>query len=294
MELPLGVRRLLSDVLLALRIIKKRKSSLVGFIIVVAFTLMATIGPIVVPFDRTPNVSKRFLPPSFEHPLGTDYAGRDIFAQIVHGSRDVLTVAFLTALFTVIIALTVGIFSGYVGGKIDAALMGVTNIFMIIPRFPLLVIIAASIPRVLSPVEVAIIISIVGWAGLARAIRSQVLAIKETPFIEAAKCLGLSRFHIVFREIMPNLMPYIAMNLVLSIIGAIYAQVGLFFIGALPFTTVNWGIMINIAISQGALISPKLWIYLLSPIVCIILLETGFILFLHALEEIFNPRIREE
>ena len=172
--------------------------------------------------------------------------------------------------------------------------MGLTNILMIIPRFPLLVIIAASIPRVLNPIEVAGIISIVGWAGLARAIRSQVLAIKETPFIEAAKCLGLSRFHIVFREIMPNLMPYIAMNLVLSIIGAIYAQVGLFFLGVLPLTTVNWGMMINIAISQGALISPKLWTYLLSPIVCIILLETGFILFLHALEEIFNPRIREE
>jgi len=277
-----------------MRIISKSPSSLTGFIIILIFAGMATIGPIIVPLDRTAHPGKRFLPPSLEHPLGTDFAGRDVLSQIIHGSRDVLTVAFLTALITVFIALTIGIFSGFVGGKIDTVLTSITDIFLIIPSFPLLIIIAASMPRALSPIEVAVIISIVSWAGLARSIRSQVLSIKESPFIEAARCLGLSRIHIVFNEILPNLSPYIAMNLVLSIIHAIYSQVGLFFLGVLPFTSVNWGVMINIAMRQNALVNPKAWIYLMSPIVCIIILQTGFILFLHALEEIFNPRLRAE
>ncbi len=289
-----SIRKIRHNINLYLKIIRKRRSSLAGFIIILIYIFMATIGPILVPFDRTPNVSQRFRPPSWEHPLGTDYAGRDIFAQIIHGSRDVLLVAFLTGIFTVIFGLTVGIISGYAGGKIDTALNTATNMLLIIPHFPLLLIIAASIPRVMSPVEVAFIIGIIGWAGLARAIRSQVLSIKEANFIEAARCLGLGRLHIVFKEIMPNLMPYIAMNLVLSIISGIYSQVGLFFLGVMPYTSVNWGMMINIAMRQQAVITPKLWLYLFSPIVAIITLETGFILFLHALEEIFNPRLREE
>ncbi len=277
-----------------LKILRKYPSSIVGLIIILGYALMATVGPILIPYDPSPKISDRFLPPSWEHPLGTDFAGRDTFAQIIHGSRDVLSVAVITAFITVIIAFSIGIFSGYMGGKVDTVLTTVMDIFLIIPSFPLLVIVAASVPRALTPVEVALVISFVGWAGLARAIRSQVLAIKRSAFIEAARCLGLSNVRIVFGEILPNLMPYIAMNLILSIIGAVYSQVGLYFLGLLPFTTMNWGMMINIALQQSALINPKAWPYLLSPIGAIILLQTGFILFMSALEEIFNPRLRTE
>lgn len=274
--------------------LRKSPSALVGFLIIVAYIFMATLGPIIIKYDPTPKLSKRFLPPSFEHPLGTDYAGRDTLAQIVYGSRDVLSVAFLTAVISVTMAFLIGVTSGYIGGKLDAAVSMVIDVFLTIPGIPLLIIIAATIRRALSPIEVAFVISFVSWAGLARALRSQVLSIKRTEYIEAARCLGLSTPKIIFNEILPNLMPYIAMNTVLSIIHSIYAQVGLYFLGILPFTTLNWGMMINIAMfNQAALVNPKGWYYLLAPIGAILLLQLGFILFLHALEEIFNPRLRE-
>lgn len=276
------------------KIIKKNRASLFGLVIVSFFTLMAIIGPVIVPYDRTPNLAKRYLPPSWEHPLGTDYMGRDTLAQIIHGSRDVLSVAFLTAIFTTLISLTIGLVAGFLGGKVDMAFMTITDVFLVIPSFPLLLIIVASIPGFISVFEVALILSIVGWAPLARAIRSQVLSLKEKDFIEAVKCLGLSRFHIIFNEILPNMLPYITINLIFSIIGAIYSQVGLYFIGAMPYTATNWGVMIQTALSHGALINPRVWPYLLSPLICLILIQTGFILFMHSLEEIFNPRLRTE
>jgi len=255
---------------------------------------MAAVGPDIIPYDRTPRIRDRYLPPSWEHPLGTDYAGRETLAQIIHGSREVLTVAFLAAIITTTISFVIGIASGFLGGKTDTALMTGADIFLVIPSFPLLLIIVTSISRVLSAPEIAFILSIVSWATLARAIRTQVLSLKEKEYIESAKCLGLSKVHILFNEILPNMLPYIAMSLVLSIVGAIYAQVGLYFIGAMPFVATNWGVMIQTALTDGALINPKVWPYLFSPIMCLILIQTGFILFLNSLEEMFNPRLRTE
>jgi peptide/nickel transport system permease protein len=285
---------IMSNMKFLFKVLRKNKVSLAGFIIILVFTVMAIIGPEVIPYDRTINIKNRFLPPSWEHPLGTDYAGRDTFAQIVHGSRDVLLVAFLTAVFTTIVSFIIGISSGFIGGKFDVAMMTVADIFLVIPSFPLLIIIVTSLQKVLSAVEIALILSIVGWPALARAIRSQVLSIREKEFIESAVCLGLSKKHILFGEILPNLLPYIFMNLILSTVGAIYSQVGLYYIGALPFTATNWGVMIQTAISEGALVNPRAIWYLLSPLICIILIQAGFILFMHSLEEIFNPRLRTE
>jgi len=277
------------------RILRKSPSSMLGFAMVMLFILMAAVGPEILPFDYGAYPSKRYFPPSWEHPLGTDFAGRDVLRQLVVGSRDVLVVAFLTGLITTAVGLVVGISSGMVGGWFDAGVMAVTDVFLIIPSFPLLLIIAASLPRTLSAVEVAFVISIVGWPALARSIRAQILSLREKPFIEAARCLNLSKAHILFSEMLPNLLPYIAVSFVYSIVGGIYSQTGLFFLGILPFTSVNWGVMMNIAMGQElALINPKAWIYLFSPIACIVLILTGFILLQHTLEDVFNPRIRSE
>jgi len=284
----------IQDLKASFKIIWRNRVSFSGLIIILVFTLMAAVGPELVPYDRMPRVLDRYLPPSREHVLGTDYAGRDTFAQIVHGSREVLIVAFLAAVLTTTISIVIGISSGFLGGKTDTALMTCADIFLVIPSFPLLLIIVTSIPRVLSALEIAFILSVVGWASLARPIRTRVLSLKEEEFIESARCLGLSKVHILFKELFPNLLPYIAMSLVLAIVGAIYSQVSLYFIGAMPYTSTNWGIMIQTAINDGALINPKVWPYLLSPMMCLVIIQTGFILFLHSLEEIFNPRLRSE
>ncbi len=277
-----------------LKVLWRGKSSAIGFAIVCFFVLMAIFGPLLFPFDPSAYPGRRYLPPSLEYPLGTDFIGRDVLAQIINGSRDALLIAALSGAVTTIIALVIGISAGMIGSLFDEALMRVTDVFLTIPQYPLLLLIAASLPRMLSTFEVAFIVAIVQWPALARAIRSQVLAIREKPFIEVARCLNLGKAHIIFNEIMPNIMPFIVMSFMLAVTGGIYAQVVLFSLGIIRFTTVNWGTMINIAMGESALINQKAWIYLFSPIICIVLLQTGFVLLSGGLDEVLNPRLRKE
>ena len=148
--------------------------------------------------------------------------------------------------------------------------MGITDVLMTIPGLPLLIVLATLI-RTDDPIVIGAILSVTAWTGLARSIRSSVLAIKSSEFIEAARALGLPTWHIVFREIMPNLMSFIAVNFIFATIGAIYASVGLYFLGILPFTLFNWGIMLNMAYAQaGAHHSLETIHYILAPIAAII------------------------
>lgn len=275
-----------------LRPIFKNKRALVGFTILMGFVIMAIIGPLVVPLNLKTNWKERFKPPSLEHPLGTDYGGRDIFQQIVHGSRDVLLIAALSALFAILLAVTIGITSGFLGGAVDVILMGITDIFLTIPSFPVMMAIAAVL-KVRDPFSFAAVISIWMWAGLARSIRAEALSLKQKEFIEAAKILGLGTFHIVFREIMPNIMPYIAINFITMMRAAITASVGIMFLGIVPFKITHWGVMLNLAMFQyGAVYVPEGVHYALAPLLCIVLLEYGAVSLSHGLEEIFNPRLK--
>ena len=279
-----------------LKQLNKDKRAVVGFSILSIYIFMATIGPEIIPLDLSAHLDKVFAPPSLENPLGTDYAGRDILAMLVHGSRNVLLTAALTGLITIALAMTLGLTSGYLGGKVDAAISALMDIFLTIPSMPLLIVITSAIRmRTANPFIISFILSIVSWPSVSRSIRAQVLPIKERAFIEAARALGLPRRHIIFREILPNVLPYIVLNYIFTLRNAIYAQVGLFFIGALPLETVNWGVMLNLALSRsGALYGIKGVYYLLAPIICISLLQVGLILLAGGLEKLLNPRLREE
>ncbi len=274
------------------RILYRNKRAFAGFIILLLFLLMATVGPYLVPLDMTARYDQRYLPPSWEHPLGTDFVGRDTFALIVHGSRDVLSIAFLAALFTVAIALTVGMIAGLQGGMLDVVLMLLTNTVLTIPKFPVMLVFA-TIFRVKDPVSLALILSIWAWGGLARAVRSQILSLKEREFIEAARVMGLSLYHIIVRELLPNIMPYVAINFLYIMKDAITASVGLMLLGIIPFSASNWGMMLNLATKQaGAIYIPQGLYYALSPMVAIILFQLGALFFAHGLDEVLNPRLR--
>ena len=277
-----------------LRLIRKKKSTFIGFIIIISYILMAMFGPMIIRLDLSANPSEAYAPPSFKHPLGTDYAGRDVLMLIVNGSREVLLVAFLTGLITVVIALLVGMTSGFIGGKVDLVLTTLIDILLTIPGFPLLLVVSIILSKYLNIFTVALVLSISPWAGLARAIRSQVLSIKESTFIEAAKALGLPLRHIIFREILPIMYPYILVNYLFAMLNAIYSQVGLYFIGALPISTMNWGVMMNLARSAGAIQGISGLHYLLAPMITIVILQIGLILFAKGADEILNPRLREE
>lgn len=274
------------------RIIRRNRRAFVGLLILIFFLLMATVGPEVVPLDMSARYAERFQPPSRAHPLGTDYVGRDVWALIVHGSRNVLFVGFLAALFTSLIAILVGTLSGLRGGLTDAVLMLLTNVILTIPKFPVMLIFA-TLFRITDPFSFAAILSIWAWGGLARAVRSQILSLKEREFIEAAQMLGLNTRHIIFRELLPNITPYLAINFVYFIRDAITYSVALMFLGLVPFSAANWGMMMNLAMWQsGAIYLPQATVYVLSPMAAIVFFQLGAVFFAHGLDEVLNPRLR--
>ena len=266
----------------------------VGFSITLMFVLMATIGSIIFPLEFTSfDLEKAYSPPSFEHPLGCDYFGRDVLRMIIAGSREVLMVGILAALLTTAIALIIGLTAGFMTGVVDATLMTIADIVLTIPGFPLLLVLASTVlSKAMDPLSLAGVLSITAWAGLSRSIRSQVLAIKEREFIEAARCLGLRRIQIIFVEILPNLLPYIVTITILGVTGAIYAQIGLFTLGVAPYSSINWGVMLNNAIQQAGAIHSTKYMNLLAPAFFIVLLQLGLITLSGSLDETLNPRLR--
>lgn len=274
------------------KVMYRNKKAFTGTVILSIFILMAVVGTRVVELDMTVDFVNRYQTPSFQHWLGTDYAGRDTWAQVVHGSKEVLTVGFLAAVFTIIIGFTIGATSGLLGGIVDTILMFITNIFLTIPSFPIMMILA-SIVTVKNPIVFAFILSIWSWAGLARSIRSQILSLKHRDFIVVCKLMGLSNRHIIFKEILPNLVSYIAINFIMTIQSAIMASVGLMMLGFAPYSPTNWGLMLNLAISNtGGIFNSRGYIYLASPIVCLALFQMGCVFFGNGLDEALNPRLR--
>ena len=277
-----------------LRLLLKDKRGIAGFSITLMFVLMATIGPVILPYDPSINPSLILAPPSWEHPLGCDDQGRDQLRMLIAGSRSVLLISVTAAFFIITTGITVGMISGFMGGAIDSILMFIADVVLTIPGMILYTVLAAYIKRVSNPLILALILSLTAWGGLARGVRSQVLSLKEREFIEAAKTLGLSRRHIIFREILPNLMSYVAISFFWSVIGSIMATVGLFYLGLVPLDQTNWGVMLNAAVQRGGTLDPQARMQLLVPMVTLILLQTGFIFLAAGMESIFNPRLRED
>jgi peptide/nickel transport system permease protein len=275
------------------RLLVRTPGRVFGFAIIAFFALMAIVGPFLYPSNLPINPNAIYARPSLAHPLGTDFEGADVLALIVTGSRYVLLSAVIAAAVTITLGTAAGITGGYYRGVRDSVLMRITDFILTIPGFPLLIVLS-TVWDFGSPFAMGLVLGVFGWGGLARAVRSQTLSLRERGFLEAARGLGLSGWHIITREILPNVAPFIAMNLLLSVTGAIYAEVGLFFLGVVPFNANNWGVMLNIAVfSAGAVTSPKALTYLLSPLVCILLLTLGIVLILNAVDEWFNPRLRE-
>ncbi|WFO75123.1 ABC transporter permease [Desulfurococcaceae archaeon MEX13E-LK6-19] len=281
-----------------LMIIWRNKRAFIGLMLVFMFIALGILGLYIAPFSNIRYEGSNIMP-CLEHPLATDPLGRDMLVLLANGAAKILLISLLVGLITTGVGVTLGILAGYKGGKVDSGLMAVTDIVLNIPGLPLYIAIAAYFQRVpelaYNPLVIAGVLSITSWAGLARAIRGQVLSIKQQPFVEASKCLGLPTRHIVFSEIAPNIMSYIAVNFIFNATGAVYAIVGLYFLGILPVDPTNWGMMLNIVYNtSGAFLTPRLYYLLIAPLLAIVLLQEGFIMFSYALEEIFNPRIRSE
>ncbi|MFC1745479.1 ABC transporter permease [Candidatus Riflebacteria bacterium] len=273
-------------------IISRNPRAFFGFIVLVFFFLMATIGPFLVPLDMKANYLKRFQSPSRMHLLGTDYAGRDTFSQIVHGSTDVMLIAFSTAFFGTALAIILGFTAGLLGGWIDRFIIIVVDVVLTVPSFPVMAIFAALF-KIHDPISFGLILSLWTWPGLARALRNQVVAINKKEFVEVCFVMDLPLSHIIMHELLPNMIPYIAINFINIAKGAITASVGIMLLGLVPLSVTNWGMMLNMATTQtGAIYVPSAFAYILSPVFFIVLFQFSLICFAAGIEEMFDPRLR--
>lgn len=276
-----------------IRLMARNKIGFIGFLGLIFFLVLSFIVPLFVPIDTATVTSAIYAPPSWAHPLGTDYEGRDIWVQIIHGGADVIIVGFLTATITTLIAVSLGSLTAVVGGWFDEIMMGLTDIVLTIPQFPLLAVLAAFI-SLNNVFLVALLLSALGWPLLLRAVRAQVLSLKERDYVEAARSLDLGTRHILFREILPNMMTYIVISFTLAATGAVYAEVGLIFLGLVPLSGSNWGLMMNLAYSRGAVFYPPSMLYILGPVMAVVLFQLSLVFMTRSLEVVFNPRLARE
>jgi peptide/nickel transport system permease protein len=235
------------------------------------------------------NLKDRLLPPSSKYILGTDEVGRDLATQIMYGGRISLLIGFLAALIKGGIGTLIGVTAGYFGGWREDLLMRITDVIMVIPGLPLMIVLSAILGT--SFWNIILVISITGWAGTARVVRAQVLSLKERPFIESVKAIGASDFRIIGFHLLPNIFPLIVAQTVLGVGSAILAEAGLSFLGFGDPTHISWGMILHWAFVSGSL-SSNYWWYIIPPGLCITLVALGFTFVGYALDQIVNPRMR--
>lgn len=265
--------------------------SIAGLIILAFFILVALLADVIAPYSPTDvNHTARLKPPSMEHWLGTTHLGEDVLSQVIYGTRGVIVVGFLAAGIATVIAITVGVVSGYVSGWKSETLSALTNVFLVIPGLPLIIIVASLFED--PPLwVVASVLGIIGWAWGARVLRAQTMSLRNRDFVLAAKANGEPLRRIIGIEMLPNLMALIAASFVGTVTAAILSLTTLSYIGVIPVTTYNWGTILNWASAQGAFRQNQWWWYL-PPGLCIAAIGVALSLINFGIDEYVNPRLR--
>jgi peptide/nickel transport system permease protein len=220
--------------------------------------------------------------------LGTDSLGRDVFTQLVYGTRISLYVGLVAAFLGVVIGLIVGLVAAYVGGIVDEVLMRFTDALLVLPGLPLMIVLIMTLSNGVYSLNILIlVIGFLGWMGFARVVRSQVLSLKERPYVEAAKAVGAGTPYILFRHILPNVVVLIYVTLALSVPAAIVTEAAFSFLGFIDVHEMSWGRMLSATINN-----PSIWWIVVPPGLAILILSLSFILIGYALDDILNPRLR--
>lgn len=235
--------------------------------------------------------AQRWLQPSASHPLGTDQVGRDVMAMVVAGLWTSLKIGALGGALSTIIGILVAFFSAYRGGWLDSLLATTTDLFLVIPTLPLLIAYSGFASHI-SLFQVSVILAVFSWAGASRTIRSHVLSLRTRSYVDLAKISKESAVKIVLFELVPNMLPYIALGLALAVINTIFALVGLELIGLGPSGIQDLGLLINSSVQNGAL-SLGAWPMFVAPIVLLTAIFFALNLINVGLDESFNPRLRK-
>ena len=264
----------------------------VGLVIMLALIGIGLLGPLFLhvrnaqPMSALPN-----QPPSLEHLLGTDDSGRDLLAVMVVGLPLTMRIGFLAGGVGVTIGAILGFLAGYQGGVIDAAVRAAVDILLTVPGLLVLIIIAASIKTFISVDILALIVASLAWMDPTRTIRAQVLSMRQRGYVRMAQLSGFNTFEIIVKELIPNMVPYLAASFVGAVARAVLASIGLEAIGLGPQNESTVGMTIYWAIYFNALLR-GMWWWWLAPIVVVVLLFMGLFLISAGLDEIANPRRR--
>lgn len=256
--------------------ILRNPRALIGIFIIVVFSAVAIFADSLSDIDPN-NIA--FFPwetPSSEHPLGTNSYGQDIFSQVVHGSRITLLVGILAGLLTSLIGTAVGLVAGYKGGAVSEILMRIVDVFLTIPSLAFTIVIASMLPQ-MTVTSTILVIGALNWMWMARSVRSQTLSESRRDYVDAARALGMSDAEIMFKEILPNIIPVITANMVMVITSAMLTEASLSFLGIGDPTSISWGKMLSTAFDNGAIIY-EAWNWILPPGLCIATLGYSFML----------------
>ncbi len=265
----------------------KARSGCVVFACVLAFGLL---GPICLEAEPTDMVGELYEPPSAERWLGTDNFGRDIFTQLAHGTRTSLQVGLLAGLIATLIGTAMGSVAGYKGGLPDAVLNSVTNLFLVIPPFVVLILLSISL-RTRSVAVLAVIIGVTSWPWVSRSVRAQVYSLKTRRHVDIARISGFGTFAIIVREILPYILSYIVMAFVLQVASGILTEATLSMLRLGPYNAVSLGTMMSWALMFEAVRAHAWWAFI-PPVLLIAVITFSLKYINSGMDEVFNPRLR--
>ncbi len=271
-------------------ILERDKRPLLGVAILALFVFLALFAPLLTPYSPSQTTFTPLAAPSLKHWLGTTASGQDVMTQFLYGGRVSLGVGFAAGFLATVLAVILGMFPAYLGGRVDTLMATFTNIMLVIPGLPLLIVITAYVHQT-GPATIILVIGLTGWAWGARVLRSQTLTLAKRDFVIAAHLAGESRWRILATEILPNMLSLVVANLVFATIGAILAEASLEFLGLGNPDIVTWGTMLYWADTGEALLNGAWW-WIVPPGLAIALVGLSLALINFGIDQLSNPRLR--
>jgi peptide/nickel transport system permease protein len=271
-----------------LSIIGGNKTRAIGLTLLSVFVLCAVLAPWIAPHDPW-EFGPAFLRPSTTHFLGTNDVGQDIFSELLYGARISLLVGFAAALIAVTIGTLIGLFAGFRRGILDDLFMGVTDVFLVIPTLPLAILVSVYLgPNIWN---IIVVIGLLWWPGTTRVIRSQVLSIRESGYVESARAMGAGDLWLMRRHVLPNVLPILTAKFVLTVAGAMLMEASLSFLGLGDPIAKSWGMMLRYAFLRGGFVGGMWWWYV-PPGLAIGLCILALTLISFSIEEKSDPRLK--
>jgi peptide/nickel transport system permease protein len=264
----------------------------IGLVILGLIILMAVFAPLIAPHSPTATSFTPYEGPSSTNWFGTTGNGQDVFSQVVYGARVSLLVGLLAGAGATLVAVTIGLVAGYRPGDVDEVLSFTTNLALVIPGLPLMIILAAYVPS-RSVWVIVIVVAMTSWATGARVIRSQATTLRTRDFVSSATFSGEGLFRVVFREILPNMTSLVAASFFAAATAAVMAEASLEFLGLGNPNTVSWGTILYYAQQQNSLLTGQ-WVLVFAPGLMIALLAVSFTLVNFGVDALSNPRLREK